>query len=260
MSEPFRLILYPAVSRAVTVKRHNRFVAGVRRPDGAGDDVHVPNSGRLPELFTPGLPCLLVHYGGARKYPSSVVAVYYDGAWVLIDTQATNRIAGELLRRGLLEPFAGYGAVRAEVVRKPPGHTGSVKGLPRFDFHLDDHAAGRPPCWLEVKSVTLARDGTALFPDAVTSRGARHVEELGGIAAAGDETAALLFLVQRADPRRFAPNDETDPAFGAALRRSVERGLEVHVRRLRIEPVAGDDGPLEVVLDGALPLELSRSS
>jgi DNA-binding sugar fermentation-stimulating protein len=127
------ILLFEATEAAEVVKRHNRFVAGVRRPDGATEDVHPPNSGRLPEPMTPGLPCRLVRYGGKRKYPGSLVAVFYNGVWVLVDTHATNVIAGKLFRSGRLPGLDGYAAVRGEAVFRPPGRTGPVKGLPRFD-------------------------------------------------------------------------------------------------------------------------------
>jgi sugar fermentation stimulation protein A len=250
--------LFEATGAAEVVKRHNRFVAGVRLPDGTVEDVHLPNSGRLPELMAPGLPCRLVRHGGERKYPKSLVAVFHHGVWVLVDTHATNRIAGRLLRSGGLPGLDGYAAVRGEAVFRPPGKAGPVKGLPRFDFHLTDHPT-EPDLWLEVKSVTLAEGGTALFPDAVTSRGARHVRELGKIAQGG-ERAAVLFLVQRADPERFAPNDAADPVFGDELRRAVGRGLEIHVRRLAVEVAEKPPHPLAVRLTGRLPADLGRTA
>ncbi|OGD78921.1 MAG: hypothetical protein A2Y64_05175 [Candidatus Coatesbacteria bacterium RBG_13_66_14] len=252
----FSSMLYGATEPAEVVKRHNRFVAGVRRPDGAALDVHLPNSGRLPELTTPGLPCRLVRHGGTRKYPMSLVAVFFKDNWVLVDTHATNVVAGKLLRFGDLPGLDGYPEVRGEAVFRPPGSAGPVKGLPRFDFRLTGHPT-KPELWLEVKSVTLAEGGKALFPDAVTSRGARHVRELGKIAAGGGR-AAVLFLVQRADPEKFAPNDATDPAFGDELRRAVEKGLEVHVWRLAVEVADEPPHPLTFSLTGRLPADLGR--
>ena len=251
---PYCSILFKATEAAEVVKRHNRFVAGVRRPGGGALDVHLPNSGRLPELTTPGLPCRLVHHGGKRKYTESLVAVFYNGVWVLVDTHATNTVAGRLLRSNGLPGLDGYAEVRGEAVFRLPGRTGPVKGLPRFDFHLVGHPTD-PDLWLEVKSVTLAEGGTALFPDAVTTRGARHVRELGKIAASGGR-AGVLFLVQRADPEMFAPNDATDPAFGMELRRAVQKGLEVHVRRLAVEVADEPPHPLTVRLTGKLPADL----
>ncbi len=250
---PHSWILFDATLPAEIVKRHNRFVAGVRHADGSAEDVHVPNSGRLPELMTPGLPCRLVHHGGKRKYPRSLVAVFYNDTWVLVDTHATNVIAGELLRGGRLPGLDGYPEIRGETVYRPTGHTGTVKGLSRFEFLLSGHPS-KPNLMLEVKSVTLAVDGVALFPDAVTTRGTRHLRELGGIAQKGMR-AGVLFLVQRGDPVKFAPNDETDPEFGDTLRRAARKGLEVHVWRLAVELGGPPDQPLSIRLIGPLPFD-----
>jgi sugar fermentation stimulation protein A len=243
----FTVELYPAVEPATIIRRLNRFVAAVRLPDGSTTEVHVPNSGRLPELMTEGLDCLLVHKGGERKYPKGLVSVCYNGVWVLIDTQATNRIAGELLRNDKISGLEGYDNIRAEIVHKPPGHSGSVKGLSRFDYYLSEHPT-KPDCWLEVKSVTLAEDSVALFPDAVTSRGAKHLRELGVLAEKG-ERAAVLFLVQRADPVAFSTNDKTDPYFGEQLRLAVAEGVEVFVYKLEVTETG-------VWLVGPLPIRL----
>jgi len=244
---PFDIDLYPATESATILRRLNRFVAAVLLSDGSTTEVHVPNSGSLPELMTEGLDCLLVYKGGKRKYPQGLVSVRYNGVWVLVDTMATNRIAGELLRGNQLAGLDGYGDIRAEVVHKPPGHSGSVKGLSRFDYYLSEHPS-KPDCWLEVKSVTLAEDDVALFPDAVTSRGAKHLRELGTLAEKG-ECAAVLFLVQRSDPTAFSSNDKTDPYFGEQLRLALSKGLELFVYKMEI----GETG---VKLLNSLPVQL----
>ncbi len=248
--------LFNTTEPAEIVKRHNRFVAGVRHADGSLEDVHLPNSGRLPELMNRGLPCRLVHHGGKRKYPRSLVAVFYNDVWVLVDTHATNVIAGTLLRGGHLTGLDGYSTIKSETVHKPPGHTGTVKGLSRFDFFLSGHPT-QPDLMLEVKSVTLAVNGAALFPDAVTTRGARHVRELGRIAAGGGR-AGVLFLVQRGDPVKFAPNDATDPDFGCELLKAADKGLEIQVWRLCVEVDERPPHPLTVELLGELPADLAR--
>jgi sugar fermentation stimulation protein A len=102
----------------------------------------------------------------------------------------------------------------------------------RLDFRLEDHPT-RPDAWVEVKSVTLAENGLALFPDSVTERGRRHVELLQGLRRRG-ERAALVFLVQRADCDRVAPADEIDPAYGRSLRRAAADGVEVYALGARV--------------------------
>jgi sugar fermentation stimulation protein A len=105
-------------------------------------------------------------------------------------------------------------------------------GASRLDLRLDAHPEA-PPCWIEVKSITLVEDGVALFPDAPTTRGRRHLEELADIVGAG-ERAAAVFVVQRDDPECFSPHPSADPAFAAALREASEAGVEVVAYRCHV--------------------------
>ncbi|MCL5027011.1 MAG: DNA/RNA nuclease SfsA, partial [Chloroflexi bacterium] len=158
-------------------------------------------------------------YGGSSMFlkldASSGVPMY---------AQITSQLGG-LIRRGALPEFACYPALRPEFTY---GHS-------RFDFWLSGRDVGcpasdllaPPDCLVEVKSVTLMRDGVGLFPDAPTVRGRRHVTELAEAVRAGHR-AAVVFVAQRSDVRSFVPNDALDPAFGAALRAAAAAGVEVH--------------------------------
>jgi sugar fermentation stimulation protein A len=121
----------------------------------------------------------------------------------------------EALRNGDLPEFRGYAAVKAEY----------RYGNAKFDFFLSN-GVGLKPCLLEVKSCTLVRDGVAMFPDAPTERGARHVLELAKALDDGYK-AAVLFVIQRDDAHMFKPNDDLDPKFGRALR-GCKGGVEVY--------------------------------
>ena len=200
------------VFQGVLIERENRFRARVR----CGDRVllaHVPNPGRMHELMTSGRPLQLVaQLREGRKTAADVVAVRYDGRWICID----NRLGGKLARLALeahaipgLEP---YQRVEAEV----------VCGSSRLDFRLVSDDA--PSCWVEVKSCTLVVGGRGRFPDAPTVRGRRHVIEQAE-RVAGGERAAVLFVVQRPDAVAVSPNDDTDPAFGEALRAAASAGV-----------------------------------
>ncbi|HFD39115.1 MAG TPA: DNA/RNA nuclease SfsA [Anaerolineae bacterium] len=205
------------------LSRENRFRVTVE-VGGQAVAAHLPNSGRLGELLTPGRRVLLVRREGAgRKTGYDLSLVEFEGQWVSVDARLPNDLAAEALRAGRIAPLRGYPTLRREVTR----------GRSRFDFLLE--GPDRPPCWLEVKSVTLVVDGLACFPDAVTARGRRHVEELTEIVAGG-ERAAVLFVVQREDAQGFRPHDEADPAFGRALREAARRGVEVYAYACRIEP------------------------
>lgn len=206
--------------KARFLERPNRFLV---RADlqGEGVDCHLPNPGRLRELLLPGAELLLRPAGGARRKTAfDAVAVRAGEVLVSLDTRLPNRAVRRALEKRSLPPFASSTRVLPEV---PLGDS-------RVDFLLRDGA----DCYLEVKSVSLVEAGVALFPDAPTRRGRRHVEELEAAVAAGAR-AAVLFLVQRPDAHAFRPHDATDPAFGAALRRAHRRGVEVHAYRTRFD-------------------------
>jgi sugar fermentation stimulation protein A len=146
-----------------------------------------------------------------------------EGRWVSVDARLPNDLVEEALHNGRLTPLAGYPTLRREV----------HYGRSRFDFQLT--APGRPPCLVEVKSVTLVVDGLGCFPDAVTLRGRRHLNELAEAVEAGHR-AAILFCLQRDDASGLRPHDEADPGFGRALREAAQRGVEVYAYTCRVEP------------------------
>lgn len=205
------------------VARDNRFRVTV---EVAGRHVwaHLPNSGRLGELLVPGHRVVLVERPSPlRKTGYDLSLVEMEGRWVSVDARLPNDLVAEALRAGQLKPLVGYPVVRREVV-----HDRS-----RFDFLLE--AEDRPPCLVEVKSITLVVDGLGCFPDAVTARGRRHLLELAEAVEAGYRAAAL-FCIQRDDAAGMRPHDESDPDFGRALRESARRGVEVYAYACRVEP------------------------
>ncbi len=207
---------------ATFVRRDNRFRATVLL-DGREVAAHVPNSGRLHELFVPGRPVLVRPVDKPhRKTHYDLLMVRVDGQLVSLDSRLPAPLFAEAVRQGRLKEFTGYEEVREEV---PLGRS-------RIDVLLEGNA-GR--CWVEAKSVTLVKAGVAYFPDAVTARGKRHVEELARALTAGDR-AALVFIVQRADAHRFTPHDASDPDFGRALREAARQGVEVYAYRCRVTP------------------------
>lgn len=218
--------------------RDNRFRVTVE-VEGQPVWAHLPNSGRLGELLVPGRRVLLAERPAAhRRTAYDLTLVEADRQtqsthprWVSVDARLPNDLVEEALRAGRLEPLTGYPTVRREV---PFGRS-------RLDFLLE--APGRRPCLLEVKSVTLVVDGAppmgpegiAYFPDAVTARGRRHLEELAGAVEAGYR-AMVLFVVQRGDALGLRPHDESDPAFGQTLREVARKGVEVFAYGCRVEP------------------------
>ena len=199
---------YNSVVPALFLDRPNRFVAHVEL-DGRTETVHVKNTGRCRELLLPGARVILsAGENPGRKTRWDLVAVYKGDMLINMDSQAPNAAAAGLLRR-LFPGCELYPEKR---------YVNS-----RFDFYLEQ---GERRIFAEVKGVTLERDGIAMFPDAPTERGRKHLLELADAAEAGYE-AYVLFLIQMKGCRAFMPNRETDPAFAAALREARDRGVGV---------------------------------
>jgi len=194
------------------LSRPNRFVAQVV-VDGKQEGAHVPNTGRLQELLLAGVPVrLTVHEDPGRKYRLSLRQVKYKGIWVSIDSQLPNRLVGQALVKGLIFPEEEWDRIQPE----------AKEGESRFDFALHKESLTR---WIEVKGVTLERDGWGYFPDAPTSRGTRHIKHLQSLVEAGHE-AAVIFVIQNAWAEGITPNEEKDPAFAQAVREAAQAGVQ----------------------------------
>lgn len=159
-----------------------------------------------------------------RKLPHTLEMIRVGRIWVGLHTLRANQLAARALAMGALAGFEDYANVEAEV---------KVEAGSRLDFRLREHTRGGLNGWLEVKSVTMAEGDRALFPDAVTERGRRHLEVLSRLHEAG-ERAALLFVVQRGDCEAVSPADAIDPAYGEALRAAQAAGVELHAVRARV--------------------------
>lgn len=193
------------------VDRPNRFVARVETAAGL-QTVHVKNTGRCRELLLPGAAVYLERgTNPGRKTLYDLIAVEKGPLLINMDAQAPNRVFAEWVRGGSFSPEVT--AVRPEF---PCGES-------RLDFCLE---TPRGPHLVEVKGVTLEQDGLARFPDAPTERGVKHIRELQRAAEAGVD-ATLFFVVQMEHILSVSPNDDTHPAFGAALRQAAERGVQV---------------------------------
>jgi sugar fermentation stimulation protein A len=238
---------WPQLVRGELIRRENRFRAAVRVA-GAETSAHVANSGRLRELLVPGSAVWLVpvesetRKTAPRKTGYDLALVESQGALVSVDARLPNRLFAEALA-GRWPDCEGRPVTVMPEARR---------GESRLDFVL---SSGERRCWVEVKSVTLVREGLALFPDAPTLRGARHLRELADaiadrdVGAEGDR-AAVVFIVQRGDATRFAPNAETDPAFARALTEAARAGVAVRAFGCRVD-LGG------IVLANELPVQLA---
>ncbi|HZK24282.1 MAG TPA: DNA/RNA nuclease SfsA [Oscillospiraceae bacterium] len=203
------------------VERLNRFVALVEL-NGETVAAHIATSGRLTELLVPGASVLLERNNSAtRRTAFSVRAVWYQQTWVSIDAQLPNKLVKQVLLAKALPPFE-----QCEFVRSEPVYSSG-----RFDFLLAE--AGQA-VYVEVKSVTLVIDKVALFPDAPTARGRRHLAHLADLQREGCR-CAVIFIIQRGDADYFAPNRRTDLQFGQSLRQAASAGVELYAYRCRVD-------------------------
>ena len=208
----------------------------------AGEEVraHLPNSGRLSELLSPGRRVFLAEARAPHRVTEyDLLMVQLPETLVSVDARLPNRLFSEALQGGALAEFAGLKIASAEF------HYGDS----RLDFLLEAEVGGES-CVVEVKSVTLVRDGVAYFPDAVTQRGSRHLGELRRACQEG-RRAAVVFVIQREDARAFSPHDDSDQHFGELLRAVAGDGVEVYAHTCRVSPE-------EVVLTGVVPVLLGE--
>lgn len=191
--------------------RPNRFIAQVETAAGV-QTVHVKNTGRCRELLVPGASVYLEQSANPRRKTAfDLIAVDKGGLLINMDAQAPNRVFAEWAGAGNFLPDCT--ALRREY----------VYGDSRLDFCLETPGGLH---LVEVKGVTLEEGGAARFPDAPTERGVRHIQELRRAVEAG-LGATLFFVVQMEGMRSVAPNDETHPAFGRALREAAAAGVGV---------------------------------
>ena len=202
-------MIYTKVIPGVFLSRPNRFIAHVL-VDGVEEIAHVKNTGRCKELLIPG--CTVYLYCATepnRKTKYDLIAVVKGDRLINMDSQAPNKVVGEWLSKILPEA-----KIRPEV----------QYGASRFDFSVTQ---GKKQSFLEVKGVTLEQDGIAMFPDAPTERGVKHIRELIDCAKAG-YGAGLLFVVKMKGISYLRPNDRTHPQFGQALREAAAAGVKIH--------------------------------
>lgn len=231
-------VLLPALFPGVLVKRYKRFLVDVRMDDGTLVTAHCNNTGSMKGCAEPGFRVWLSHHDTpGRRYPYSWELVETPECLVGINTILPNALVARAIEAGAVPALSGYDTLRREVT--------VAKGT-RLDMVL--YKEGHPPCHVEVKNCTLVRDGVAAFPDAVTTRGRKHLLTLDALRERGAR-GVIFFFVQRPDARRFTPADDIDPAYGKTLREVVAHGVEVEAWRARVTES-------RVILECPLPVDL----
>jgi sugar fermentation stimulation protein A len=227
MPEPRLVWPLQDLREGVLLKRYKRFLADVQLDSGEEVTAHCPNTGPMTGVLRPGGRVRLRHDPSpARKLAWTWEQAEVPGAdgtpvWVGVNTALPNRLVRATIEAGCLEPWLGpIGAIRAEV----PYGEGRRS---RIDLLLTpaEGAADPRPIYVEVKNTTWTDGDLALFPDTVTERGQKHLQELSALLP--EARAVLVPCLARADVTRFAPGDAADPRYGELFRQALAAGVEV---------------------------------
>jgi len=218
------------------IKRYKRFLTDVKLDDGTEVVAHCTNSGTMKSCLENGAEVYLTPATGSkRKTRFTWEMIKINGDWVGINTGNPNKLAFEAISSNQIPGLEGFAFIKREV----------KFGDSRFDVYAEN---GQEKCFIEVKNVTLKEGKYALFPDAVTTRGQKHLKMLVEVKKNGMR-AVMLYIVQRSDVEIFAPAVEIDPAYAKALKEAVKSGVEIIVMQAKVTP-------REIVLFKKLPAEI----
>lgn len=226
----------PAFEEAIFIKRYKRFFADIELSDGSELTIHCANTGSMKNCLSPGQPCWFSRSDNPkRKLPGTLEIITTTGGRLAgVNTARPNKLVVEAIEDGVISELQGYDNLRTEVRY---GEENS-----RIDILLEQ---GEAQCFIEVKSVTLEAQGKqARFPDAVTSRGAKHLRELMHVVEQG-QRGVLVFCVQLTDINEVCAAGEVDPLYAQTLVEAIAAGVEVLVYGCRL-------GPGEIVIDRKL--------
>ncbi len=219
------LIKIPWDCKGTLIARPNRFLAIVDIEQNGKilkeQKVHIRDPGRLKELLYPRNKIMVKHKTGEKRKTQWEIIAAWDNDWVLINSGYHRAISEAILSNPKISPFGKIEGFKAEVT---VGHS-------RLDFMLEKDGN---QIALEIKGCILEIDNIALFPDAPTERGARHIQTLMDITAEGQE-AAMMILVLRPGARCFKPNEVTDPKFAEIFWKAKRAGVQIYPVKLSYE-------------------------
>ncbi|MBY0515825.1 MAG: DNA/RNA nuclease SfsA [Bacteriovoracaceae bacterium] len=228
----------PSLTEGVILKRYKRFFADIQLPSGEVVVAHVPNTGSMKTCWSPGWKALISPATNPERKLKWTLELLSPGKdFIMVNTANANKLAQEALEEKRLAPFADYPIVTAE-----------QKILDsRFDFHLTG-LKGQPDCWVEVKNVTLLENPPqASFPDAVSTRGQKHLRDLITLKQQGHR-AAMLYVVSRSDAESFTSAGHIDPDYAQALKEAYRAGVEIYAFKV-------EKNGQHLILKTPLPIE-----
>ncbi len=219
-----RYIYWPQLIQGHLVKRYKRFLADVKLDSGELITAHCPNSGSMKESSESGRPVFLsYHDNPKRKLKYTWELIEMPDSLVGVNTQRPNRLVELAISSGHIKELSNYSSIKREI---------KVSDHSRLDLHLSNEKGDS--CFVEVKNCTLVKKGNASFPDAITTRGRKHLIELQKLVRP-NVRCVIFFLIQRMDAKIFRPADEIDKEYGAELRKATQNGVEILVYDVLID-------------------------
>ncbi|UNM06681.1 MAG: DNA/RNA nuclease SfsA [Holosporaceae bacterium] len=218
------MVIEETLTQGKLVKRYKRFLADITLENNLVT-AHCPNSGSMKGLVNPGNSVWIsTSTNKARKLPYTLEMIQVDGVYVGVNTRKPNQIVAHALKQKKIKSLSQYNAIREEV---------KYGTNSRIDILLQQESL--PDAYIEVKNVTLKEGDAALFPDAVTSRGTKHLNELINMKKIGAR-AIMFYLVQRNDCRFFSPARKIDPLYAQTLEKAMDAGVEVMIYPCSVSP------------------------
>lgn len=218
------MIFTPQLKTATLIKRYKRFLVDVHLPDKSTLTVHCPNTGSMRSCSTPGsLVAISESDNPKRKYPHTLEMVQDNSTWVGVNTSRTNSLVAEAIEQGSIAEFDQVESIKREV---------TVSKGSRLDLAVSH---GNTLTYVEIKNCSLVENNCAKFPDAVTARGTKHLQELMTLVDSG-HNACIFFLVQRMDADHFAPAELVDPLYATTLRKAENKGVMVLAYQAEVSP------------------------
>lgn len=206
------------------LRRYKRFFADIKLESGEEIIAHVPNTGRMTSCLEPGWKCLVTQNDDPKRKLKYTLELTHNGStWIGVNTNRTNKIVYEALTKGSIPEFKNTGIIKKEV----------TIGDSRIDFCLEE---ANKKIFIEVKNVTLKEDNNYLFPDAVSTRGQKHLRELINIAQMKNHQAYMLYLIQREDANIFSAAKDVDPEYAKLLKEAQKNGVKILAYQCKISP------------------------
>ncbi len=218
------MIFKNELQTATLIKRYKRFLADVILEDKSVLTVYCPNTGSMRSCSTPGSRvCISRSENPDRKYQFTLEMIQEGDTWVGVNTSLTNGIVAEAIENGEISEFSDIDSITREV---------KTSQKTRLDLLL---RRGNAKIYVEIKNCSLVEEGIAMFPDAVTARGTKHLLELADLVKQGHE-GVIFYLVQRTDATSFRPAGHIDSLYAEVLAEVYKKGVKVLVYQAEVTP------------------------